>query len=192
MWSRAIPYCWRILGIGVDHAETYGNVGVKQAYLFPMQQLEELLGLLLRRDKFHFNGQRAGKLEETLFVQLVVPPEPGHRLERGAAPDTELVTLFEEPFPDELSMMAVVLVDVESDEGSLHDLIVSRLGEFAVSMDCMQWRFWCSNPVSAPDIHLASASEEGECACRRAFLFVGEQSAADSISFEYMALHIFG
>lgn len=46
----------------------------------------------------------------------------GGILERGAASDTEFVTLFEQPFPDELSVMAVVFMHTESKKGSLHEV----------------------------------------------------------------------
>src|SRR5438876_7835840 len=81
----------RIGRVGVDHVEMCGELRVEQSNLLPLQQFQQLTGLLVRDDELDLHGERAGELEETTLVQHMVPPESGHRPESGAAANAEPV-----------------------------------------------------------------------------------------------------
>jgi hypothetical protein len=55
-------------------------------------------------------------LEEAGLVQHVVPPEPGHGAEGRATADAQLIRLFEQPFPDQVAVMALVFMHIKSQE----------------------------------------------------------------------------
>lgn len=54
-------------------------------------------------------------------MQHVMATESGHRLERRATADAEVVALLEQPLPHEPAMMAMVLVHVKPEGRALHD-----------------------------------------------------------------------
>src|SRR5512141_2506637 len=51
--------------------------------------------------------------------------ESGHRLERRAATDAEPVRLLEQPLPEQLPVVPIVLADVEAAELALHDCLLA-------------------------------------------------------------------
>src|SRR5690349_8131461 len=107
---------------GAGEAEFGGRLGVEHAHLFPLQQAEQHLRLLLREQEFDFDGQIPGELEEMLLVQHEMPSVTSYGTERRAAMNARLPPRFEQLFIEEHAVMLAVLVHVKAQIHAVHGL----------------------------------------------------------------------
>src|SRR5262249_51207549 len=110
----------RILRIRVEHAEVSRDPGIEEPDVLRAHQLQQLAGFLVRDDELDLDRQCPGKLKETGLMQHVMTAESRHGAKGGAAPDSQFVSLLEEPFPEQLPVVAIAFVYVESQERSFH------------------------------------------------------------------------
>ena len=110
-----------IAAVWIQNAESGGNQRVEHAHLLGAYEVQQPLCFLVGDHELHLDRERSGELEEMVFVQHVVPAEAGHGAKRRSAADAELIGLFEQPLPQQATVVAGVLVNIESAEGSLHD-----------------------------------------------------------------------
>ena len=100
----------------IDGTEVRRDARVEERNVLLMDQVKEVLRFLIRDDELNLDCERSSEFEKSVLAKLVAPSKAGRRLEGGAAMNAMRGGLNEKPFPQELAVMAISLVNVESQE----------------------------------------------------------------------------
>src|ERR1700690_11098 len=113
--SKSGGFGW-LVRVRIHHAEAGRDVGVEDPQFFPVQQIQQLARFRFADDELHFHREGPRQFEEVILMQVMVTAEAGHGPECRTAPDAETVGMFQQPFPGQPPVAALVFVQVEPEK----------------------------------------------------------------------------